>query len=331
MHIIVVSDRLAKARSIEFSIRHLVLGGIGLATGFVVLAILISYLGVRHAAELKLPMLQSLVLSAQQAESERNQDFLRQNLNAMAVKLGEMQAQLMRLDALGERLSTVAGVRPSDFRFGEIPGRGGAAVVSVPMHDLSLGDFSRQLDFLARQTETRSDLYGVLESQLLDARVKQKLTPTALPVTFGSWNASGFGWRIDPITGLHRRDRDADPRRGGGRGDHRRVPARLRQHGRDRPRQRPRDALRARVQAARQGRAARQERGEDRRGRHHRPLHRVAPPFRGPPQGRGAEPDEVPAQRDEPRGRSPVAGRTRSSGRGAAVGHGGCAPPGERR
>jgi murein DD-endopeptidase MepM/ murein hydrolase activator NlpD len=201
MHIILVSDRLAKARSIEFSLRHLVLGAAGLVVGLVVLVFLISYLGVRHAAELKLPLLQSLVRSAQQEESERAQDFLRQNLNAMAVKLGEMQAQLMRLDALGERLSTVAGVRPSDFRFGEIPGRGGASVVSVPMHDLSLGDFSRQLDFLARQTETRSDLYGVLESQLLDARVKQTLTPTALPVSFGSWNASGFGWRIDPITG----------------------------------------------------------------------------------------------------------------------------------
>jgi len=201
MHIIVLSDRLAKARSIEFSIRHLVLGVAGLVAGLVVLVFLISYLGVRHAAELKLPLLQSLVRSAQQEESERAQDFLRQNLNAMAVKLGEMQAQLMRLDALGERLSTVAGVRPSDFRFGEIPGRGGAALASVPMHDLSLGDFSRQLDFLARQTETRSDLYGVLESQLLDARVKQTLTPTSLPVTFGSWNASGFGWRIDPITG----------------------------------------------------------------------------------------------------------------------------------
>jgi murein DD-endopeptidase MepM/ murein hydrolase activator NlpD len=201
MHIILMSDRLAKARSIEFSIRHLVLGGAGLVAGLVALVFLISYLGVRHAAELKLPLLQSLVRSAQQEESERTQDFLRQNLNAMAVKLGEMQAQLMRLDALGERLSTVAGVRPSDFRFGEVPGRGGAALAAVPMHDLSLGDFSRQLDFLARQTETRSDLYGVLESQLLDARVKQTLTPTSMPVTFGSWNASGFGWRIDPITG----------------------------------------------------------------------------------------------------------------------------------
>ncbi len=201
MHIIVVSDRLAKARSLEFSTRHLVLGGLGMIVGVFALAFLISYLSVRHAAELKLPLLQSLARSAHQEESERTQDFLRQNLTAMAVKLGEMQAQLMRLDALGERLSTVAGVRPSDFRFGEVPGRGGAALAVAPMRDLSLGDFSRQLDSLARRTETRSDYYGVLESQLLDVRVKQKLTPTSLPVTFGSWNASGFGWRIDPITG----------------------------------------------------------------------------------------------------------------------------------
>jgi len=201
MHIIVVSDRLAKARSLEISLRHVVLGGTGLALGFVLLALLVSYLGVRHAAELKLPVLQSLVLSAQKQEAEQTQGFLRENLNAMAVKLGEMQAQLMRLDALGERLSTVAGVRPTDFRFGEIPGRGGAAPAPLAMHDLSLVDFSRQLDLLARQTETRSDLYGVLETQLLDARVRQQLTPGTLPVSFGSWNASSFGWRIDPITG----------------------------------------------------------------------------------------------------------------------------------
>ncbi len=201
MHIIVVSDRLAKARSLEFSVRHLVLGAAGIVVGLVVLAFLISYFGVRHAAELKLPLLKSLVSATQQEEKERTQDYLRQNLNVMAIKLGEMQAQLMRLDALGERLSTVAGVRPGDFRFGEVPGRGGALAAAVPMHDLSLGDFSRQLDLLARHTETRSDYYGVLESQLLDVRVRQKLTPTSLPVSLGTWNASGFGWRIDPITG----------------------------------------------------------------------------------------------------------------------------------
>jgi murein DD-endopeptidase MepM/ murein hydrolase activator NlpD len=200
MHIIVVSDRLAKARSLEFSLRHLVLGGLALSAGIVLLAFLISYLGVRHAAELKLPVLQSLVRSAEIEETRRAEDFLRQNLNAMAVKLGEMQANLMRLDALGERLSSAAGIRPSDFRFGEVPARGGAMPTLLP-RDLSLGEFSRQLDFLALQMETRSDYYDVLESQLFNARLRQTFTPTTLPVQMGTWNASGFGWRIDPITG----------------------------------------------------------------------------------------------------------------------------------
>jgi len=201
MQIIVVSDRTAKTRSLELSARHVVFGGAALAASVVALALLLFYFSVRHAAEVRLPALQSLVRSAQLEQSRRTEDFLRQNLNAMAVKLGEMQAQLMRLDALGERLSSAAGIRPGDFRFGEVPARGGALPGSVVTRDLSLGEFSRQLDVLAGQMESRSDYYGVLESQLFNARVKQTVTPTAMPVQIGTWNSSSFGWRIDPITG----------------------------------------------------------------------------------------------------------------------------------
>jgi murein DD-endopeptidase MepM/ murein hydrolase activator NlpD len=201
MHIILVSDRLAKTRSLELSLRHVVLGGVTLLAGFITAAFAISYLGVRHAAALDLPLLHSLVRSAQIEEARRTDDFLRQNLNAMAIKLGEMQAQLMRLDALGERLSSAAGIRPGDFRFGEVPARGGALPAISMSHELSLGEFNRQLGFIALQMETRSDYYDVLEAQLFNARVRQTITPTALPVQIGTWNASGFGWRIDPITG----------------------------------------------------------------------------------------------------------------------------------
>jgi murein DD-endopeptidase MepM/ murein hydrolase activator NlpD len=201
MHIILLTHRLAKARSLELSTRHLLAVSTAFAAAVFALALLISYFSVRHAAHINLPFLQSLVHSAQIAEAQRGQDLLRQNLNAMAVKVGEMQAHIMRLDALGERLSSAAGVRPADFRFGEVPGRGGAVPTLGAAHDLSLGDFSKQLDFLARQVETRSDYYDVLESQLLDQRVKQKATPTQFPVQAGAWSASSFGWRIDPKTG----------------------------------------------------------------------------------------------------------------------------------
>jgi murein DD-endopeptidase MepM/ murein hydrolase activator NlpD len=198
LQIILISDRLAKARTISLSLRHLV------GTAFFALLLLcvatagLYWLTLRYASELRVPALQRLVLAAQEAEAERGRVFVQQNLNAMAVKLGEMQAQLTRLDALGERLSTVAGMR--EFRFTEAPGLGGASTSLMPPQNLSLGEFSDKLATLSRQVETRNDMLSVLEAQLFEQAVKKKFTPTMMPVS-APYNASGFGRRIDPFTG----------------------------------------------------------------------------------------------------------------------------------
>ncbi len=193
---------MAKARSLTLTPTHMVAGALGLAATVVALAGLLFYVTVRHATDIKLPIVESLVLSAQQEQARKTEGFLRENLDAMAIKLGQMQAQLMRLDALGERLSALAGLKPQEFRFNEIPGRGGAISSSVPAQSLSMEDLGREMDALSRHMENRTDHLGILESTLFDARVKKKLMPTITPVE-GSWNASSFGWRIDPITGQH--------------------------------------------------------------------------------------------------------------------------------
>lgn len=200
MHIILVSSRLAGAKSLTLTNRHLIAAAMFMAMLVFSLTLGLFWVTVRHADELKFPLLDSLVRSAQEAQRRKTEEFLRENLNAMAVKLGEMQAQLMRLDALGERLSALAGLKPGEFRFAELPGRGGA-VSNVPPKDLSMAEFNRQLDQLSRQMENRTDSLGILESQLFDAKVKKKLMPTIPPVD-GSWSASSFGWRIDPFNGM---------------------------------------------------------------------------------------------------------------------------------
>ena len=200
MHIILVSSGLGGSKSLTLTHRHMFAGV--LLMGVLVLALTLGlfWITVRHASDLKvqLPLLDSLVKSAQEAQQRKTEEFLRENLNAMAVKVGEMQAQLMRLDALGERLSALAGLKPGEFRFTEVPGRGGAVSSAK---DLSMAEFNRQLDQLGRQMENRTDSLGVLESQLFDAKVKKKLMPTIPPVD-GSWSASSFGWRIDPFNGM---------------------------------------------------------------------------------------------------------------------------------
>ena len=198
MQIILISDRLARARSVSLSLRHLI-GSALLALAVVLGATAgLYWLTLRYAAEVPLPALQRLVLSAQEAEAARSRAFVQQNLNAMAVKVGEMQAQLTRLDALGERLSTLAGVK--DFRFTEAPGLGGAAPTLMPPQNLSIADFSEKLTLLSRQVENRNDMLGVLEAQLFEQAVKKKLMPTMMPVA-APYNASGFGRRVDPFTG----------------------------------------------------------------------------------------------------------------------------------
>ena len=200
MQIILISGRLAKARSVTLSLRHLVGAGL-LALLLVTLGTAgLYWLTLRYAAELRIPVLEQMVLAAQQAEAARGRAFVQQNLNAMAVKLGEMQAQLTRLDALGERLSSLAGFRPQDFRFSEAPGLGGAAATLLPPQNLSLGDFNDKLAALGRSVETRSDMLGVLEAQLFEQAVKKKLIPTMMPVR-APYNASAFGRRVDPFTG----------------------------------------------------------------------------------------------------------------------------------
>lgn len=199
MHIILVSDRLATARTITLSARHAVLGVLSLALAVIGLASVFSYLTVRNAASIRLPFVQELVQAAGLEETQKTRVFVRENVNSMAVRLGEMQAQLMRLDSLAERLSALAGVKPAESRAQEAvrDGRGGPL---IQPHALSAEEFRDALDVLATRVDARGDSLALLESRLFEERIAKSLLPTSLPVET-QWNASGFGWRLDPFTG----------------------------------------------------------------------------------------------------------------------------------
>jgi murein DD-endopeptidase MepM/ murein hydrolase activator NlpD len=199
VNIILVSGRLAKARTITLGVPQFVVLGIGAFLAVIMLAGLLHYLALRFAVDFRLPYFENVILSAQQQQNEKDQSYLRENLNAMAIRLGQMQAQLLRLDTVGERLAKLAGFKPQDLMFDQPPGRGGA-VSSLPSQDLSLGDFTKQLDLLTRQLDDRSDQLGILESLFTLDNAKKKLIPTMLPVE-GGWYSSNFGWRIDPFSG----------------------------------------------------------------------------------------------------------------------------------
>ena len=199
MDIILVSDRLARARTIKVSLPQLALLGFGLVGLIIAVTTALNFTLLRYAADHKLAYVQRLVAPMQHEQTSRSDSYLRESLSAMAVRLGQMQAQLLRLDTLGERLAKLAGFRPQDLMFGQTPGQGGAAS-SLPSQDLSLGDLTKQLELLTRQVDDRGDKLGVIESLFTIDSARKKLFQTVLPVQAG-WHSSNYGWRIDPFSG----------------------------------------------------------------------------------------------------------------------------------
>jgi murein DD-endopeptidase MepM/ murein hydrolase activator NlpD len=200
MNIILVSNRLATAKSISLETRHLIMGVALLLAAVVALSSSMFYLVFRHAVQVKLPVVQHILLSAQEQQTRNAKEFMRENLNAIAVRVGQMQAQLVRLDALGDRLSALAGIKPQEFQMNELPASGGALPTSVPAQDLSMDELKGRLDMLSKHLDNRYDYLGVLEDRLFDAKAKKMLMPAVSPVAMG-WNENNFGWRIDPFTG----------------------------------------------------------------------------------------------------------------------------------
>lgn len=199
MNIILVSGKLAKGKTMALSHAQVMTLGMALLVFPLLLAMVFTYLLLFHAVDIPHPYLQSLVLSAQRTESAKNQIYLRENLNAMAAKLGQMQAHVLRLDSLGERLATLTGMGKQEFNFDKKPGQGGAES-SWPARDLTMNEFGQQLEGLMKKLDDRSDQLGLMEAMLVQQQAKKVAMPSTRPVTTG-WYSSNYGYRIDPFTG----------------------------------------------------------------------------------------------------------------------------------
>ena len=156
----------------------------------------------RYAASINHPLLQAILLADQRQEAQKTQEVVQGHLNAMAVKLGDLQAKMLRLDGLGERLAKLAGLKPQDLpgllQPGTTPGRGGPA--PTLQRSLTLDEFNEMLAQLSRQVDQRSDQLGVLEALLMTDSANKKFLPTLKPIE-DAWYSSNFGWRLDPFTG----------------------------------------------------------------------------------------------------------------------------------
>lgn len=142
-------------------------------------------------------------LRAQVQEQQDDLDAARgeaqRELNAMAVKLAELQAQSNRLNALGERLTRMGRLDDGEFNFDEPPAVGGPAARDDASGAVR-ADLQTGLDLLGQRLEMQEQQLELLENLLADRDLDANLTPTGLPVRSG-YSSSGFGHRADPFSG----------------------------------------------------------------------------------------------------------------------------------
>lgn len=200
MNIILLSGNLGKSRIVTLSQSQIVVMAIGLMAAMLLIGGILYSITMRYAVDVQNPYLQSLMSTLHQREAVKNQAHMRESLNALATKLGEMQARLMRLDAVGERLAKVAGIKVADFNFAQIPGRGGAVATASQPRDLSIDEFNRDLNHTFKWLDDRTDKLTLIDAALLEERLRKKALPTVLPVIKGFFS-SNFGQRIDPFNG----------------------------------------------------------------------------------------------------------------------------------
>lgn len=200
MNIILVSNRFAKARSISLTGTHLALLAILAAVLFIGAVFAAQYAIVRFQPGMMSNELRAWMASAQQDEQQKQQVYLRKSLDTLAVHLGQMQAQLSRLDGLGTRLAKLTGMKPQEFSFDQPPAQGGPYLATNMQPDISLSGMQEQMAQLNTLLSDRSDKLVALETLLMQDKLSKKLLPSVAPITT-SWYSSNFGWRIDPFTG----------------------------------------------------------------------------------------------------------------------------------
>jgi murein DD-endopeptidase MepM/ murein hydrolase activator NlpD len=131
-------------------------------------------------------------------------------LDALSIRIGQMNARIIRLDALGRRLTEMADLEEGEFEFDSVPAIGGpeeeplltGSAVAVPEVLAAMRDLDNQLN-------NREAQLGVLESMLLDQNLSDRVYPQGRPVKSG-WMSSYFGRRTDPFTGKPANHRGVD-------------------------------------------------------------------------------------------------------------------------
>lgn len=159
------------------------------------------YLGKSQIRSALFPQEWAQQMGQYREEISRASQQAREEVNALATRLSHLQAQTVRINALGQRLVEVAKLDKAEFNFTNPPAQGGPQADVELLQEIDAPDFMKSLDQLAAEMDSREEQLHVLESFFMNRSLEAQILPTGRPIPDG-WISSYFGARTDPFTGL---------------------------------------------------------------------------------------------------------------------------------
>ncbi len=206
MQILITHSSMSATRALHFSRLQLCLAASGLLLVMSLLAGMVYHFLLMKAASEGWPVVGQLVQLIGRDEGVQRDRYLRENLDVMARKVGEMQAKLIQLEAMGERVSGLAGVKPQDLKQFLKPaeavggGKGGPYIPIAESPEVSsLSQLEQLVQALEGKADQSTDVLTLVESRLFEKRLAALMVPNSRPVN--GLIGSGFGFRSDPFTG----------------------------------------------------------------------------------------------------------------------------------
>lgn len=123
-----------------------------------------------------------------------------QQITALTVKLAELQSQVLRLNALGNRLASDASIPEKEFNFNQLPASGGPASSTSLVNEKTLGQLFIEIERFESEINYEEKQLQMLESLTFGHHIQNNGYLSGRPITKG-WLSSYYGVRKDPFNG----------------------------------------------------------------------------------------------------------------------------------